>query len=115
MILNDIKDKLLELDNHVYYGMVDDEIREMVWDYIVFERNRISFNQNKSGASHYFTVHVIRENFVPVGFEMTVKDKMCEIPGVRISGDPTFEYVPKPNTNVVVEMLSIEFVLPVKV
>lgn len=114
MILNTIKEKLLEVDPVVYYGMVDKNRLEMAWDYTVFERSKITLNQNKSGFSHYFAVHVIRENFVPIGFEKTVIDKLCEIPGVRVAGDLTFQYVPKPNTNVVVEMLSIEFVLPVK-
>jgi len=114
LILSDIKDKLLEVDPIVYYGMVDTAQREMAWDYTVFERTKITFNQNKSGRSYYFTVHIIRENFIPAGYEVTVIDKVCEIAGMRVSGDPTFQYVPKPNTNVVVEMLSIDFVLPVK-
>ena len=114
MILNTLKEKLQEVDQTVFYGMVDNSVRETAWDYIVFERNKVVINQNKSGHSYYFTVHIIRENFVPEGFEKTVIDKVCEIPGMRVSGDPTFQYVPKPNTNVVIEMLSIEFVLPVK-
>lgn len=114
MILSTLQDKLLEVDQNVFYGMVDPGMREMVWDYIVFERSKITFNQNKSGCSYYFTIHIVRENFVPEGLEKTVIDKVCEIPGMRVSGDPAFQYVQKPNTNVVVEMLSIDFVLPVK-
>lgn len=104
----------MEVDPVVYYGRVDDSQREMAWDYTVFERTKIGFSQNKSGRSYFFTVHIIRENFIPEGFEVTVIDKVCEIPGMRVSGEPAFQYVPKPNTNVVVEMLSIDFVLPVK-
>lgn len=113
-MLNEIKEKLLEVDPVVYYGIVDSNRREMAWDYIVFERSKIVFNQNKSSRSYYITVHIIRENFVPEGFEQTVIDKLCEIAGMRVSGDPDFQYVQKPNTNIVVEVLSIEFVLPVK-
>ena len=115
MILNDIKEKLLEVDSNVYYGMVDKSRQEMVWDYLVFERSKIIISQNKQCFSYHFTVHIIRENFIPEGLDKTVIDKMCEIPGMRVSGDPSFQYVPKPNTNTVIEMLSIEFVLPVKV
>lgn len=114
MILIDLRDKLLEIDEHVFYGMVDDTMREMVWNYIVFERSKISFNANKSGISYYFTIHIVRENFVPEGLEKTVIDKVCEIDGMRVTGEPSFQYVPKPNTNVVIEMLSIDFVLPMK-
>lgn len=113
-MLNELRDKLLEIDDNVFYGMVDERMREMVWDYTVFERTKIVFNQNKSGRSYHFSIHIVRENYVPEGFEKTVIDKVCEMPGMRVSGDPSFQYVPKPNTNVVVEMLTIEFVLPVK-
>lgn len=116
MILTDIKNKLLEVDSNVFYGMVDNEMQETVWNYIVFERKRIAINPNKTGFSYYFTVHIIRENFIPEGLDRTVIEKMQEISGMRLAGDyPTFEYVAKPNTNVVVEMLSIDFVRSVKV
>lgn len=116
MILNDIREKLLEVDQNVFYGMVDNSVRETVWDYIVFERERIAINPNKTGRSYYFTVHIVRENFIPEGLENEVIDKMLEISGMRLAdNDPTFDYVPKPNTNVVVEMLSIRFVKPVRV
>ena len=115
MILNDIKKKLLEVDPNVFYGMVDNSIRETVWNYTVFERKRIAINANKNGFSYYFTVHIIRENFIPEGLDRTVISKICEIPGMRVAdNDPVFTYVAKPNTNVVVEMLSIDFVRPVK-
>ena len=116
MILNDIKEKLLEVDPIVFYGMVDNSVRETVWDYTVFERKRIAINGNKNSYSYYFSVHIIRENFIPEGLDKTVIDKVCEIPGMRVAdNDPVFSYVAKPNTNVVVEMLSIDFVRPVKV
>lgn len=116
MLLDEIKSKLQELDEHVFFGMVDNSMREMIWDYIVFERTRFSHNANKTSRSYYFTVRIIREDFIPEGFENAVIDKMLEISGMRLADvDPTFDYVPKPNTNVVVEMLSIDFVRPVKV
>lgn len=116
MILNDIKEKLLEIDPNVFYGMVDNSMRETVWDYTVFERKTIAINTQKTSYSYYFSIHVVRENFIPEGLDKTVIDKVCEIPGMRLADNtPTFSYVPKPNTNVVVEMLSIDFVKPVKV
>lgn len=116
MILEDIKNKLQEVDSNVFYGMVDNAMQEIAWNYIVFERKRIVINPNKTGFSYYFTVHIVRENFIPEGLDRTVIDKVCEINGMRLAGnDPTFDYVAKPSTNAVVEMLSIDFVRPVKV
>lgn len=116
MILNDIKEKLLEIDPVVYYGKVSSTIRESKWDYIVFDRRRIKPSENRTGHSCYYSVHIVRENFVPEGFEKTVIDKVCEIPGMRLAGsDLTFDYTSKPNTDETVEMLSIEFVKAIKV
>ena len=116
MILNEIKDKLLEIDPNVYYGKVDDAIRESRWDYIVFDRRRIRPNDNRTSVCCYYSVHIVRENFVPEGLDKVVIDKMCEIAGMRLSNaDLTFNYVAKPNTNETVEMLSIEFVKAIKV
>lgn len=116
MILNQIKEKLLEIDPRVYYGKVDDAIREERWDYIVFDRKKIRANENKTSYSCYYSVHIVRENFVPEGIEKEVINKMCELPGMRMSGsDLTFDYTSKPNTNETVEMLSIEFVKAIKV
>lgn len=110
MILNEIKKKLEEIDSHVFYGMVDDSMQKTLWNYIVFNRTLMKGNQNKTGYTDYFTVHIIREEWIPEGLEIEVINKMLEINGMRLSGsDATYAYVPKPNTNIVVEMLSIEF------
>ena len=111
MILNDIKEKLLEIDPNVFYGTVDDSMRETFWDYIVFNRTNIKRTGNKTSASDYFEVHIVRENFIPEGMDDEVIAKLCDLPGVKLSGnDSTFAYVQKPNTNIVVEMLTIPFV-----
>ena len=116
MILNDIKEKLQEIDPNVFYGMVDPVMQETVWDYIVFNRKPTKINENKTGYSYHFTVNIVRENFIPEGLDLTVIEKMRSIPGMKLSGaDMEYMYVAKPNTNVVVEMLSIDFVKAVKV
>lgn len=113
MILNDIKQKLHEIDPNVFYGMVDDSMQKTLWNYIVFERKNMSPNSNKTSYSYYFTVHLVREEFIPEGLEMELVNKMLEIPGMRLTDQGgTYEYYPKPNTNVVVEMFSIDFVKP---
>lgn len=116
MILNEIKDKLLEIDSVVFYGAVNPNDIETVWDYIVFERKVTKPSANQTGFSHYFTVHIIRENFVPEGLELEVIAKMKEIPGMKLASDDiTYDYTVKPSTDAVVEMLSIDFVRAVKV
>lgn len=111
MILEDIQNKLKEIDRNVFYGMVDNSIRESIWDYIVFNRVSLAASANKTGYTDKFAVHIIRENYIPEGLDVEVINKMCEIDGMRLSGsDATYTYVEKPNTNTVVEMLSLEFI-----
>ncbi len=115
MLLTDIQTKLQELDGNVYYGAVDNSRKETKWNYIVFDRQKMSVSTNKTGYSYYFSVHIVRENFIPEGFEKTVIDKMLEIDGMRLaSSDGIYDYVTKPNTNIVVEMFSVDFVKPIK-
>lgn len=115
MILDDIKNKLKEIDSNVFYAMVDTSVKDTVWDYIIFERNALSVNANKTGYSEEYTVRIIREEFIPEGVEIEVIDKMLEIPGMRLKSDGgIYEYVQKPNTNIVVEMFSVGFVRPKK-
>lgn len=111
MILDDISAKLHEVDSRVYYGMVDNEVRETVWDYIVFNRSTFAAGQNRQGYSDYYDVHIIRENFIPEGVDLDVISKMLEISGMRCASENgTYNYVMKPNSNVVCEMLTLHFV-----
>ena len=111
MILEDIEAKLKEVDNRVYYGMVDENVKDTVWNYIVFNRTTLGFSNNKTATSDYFDVSIIRENFVPEGIDNEVIQKLCALPGVRLaSTDGNFNYVLKPNTNIVVELLTLHFV-----
>lgn len=111
MILEDIEAKLQEIDPNVFYGMVDPKMTETEWNYIVFNRTNIKHNPNKTSDSDYFDVHIIRENYIPDGIEAEVIKKLTDLNGVRLAGtDSAFQYVQKPNTNIVVEMLTISFV-----
>jgi len=110
MILADIEERLREIDPNVYYGMVDEAMNDTVWNYIVFNRSVIKRSANQNSTSDYFDVHIIRENYVPDGMDDEVIDKLKGLAGVRLSGeDCSFAYVQKPNTNIVVEMLTIHF------
>lgn len=90
-------------------------MRETVWDYIVFERSKKRLNENKTGYTDVYSVHVIREEFIPEGLEDEIINKMLEISGMRLEGsDGEYTYIQKPNTDVVIEMFSINFVKPKK-
>lgn len=111
MILTDIEEKLQQFGDPVYYGMVDEAQAQTVWNYIVFNRVAIQHSPNKTSDVDRFDVHIIRENFIPDGMEDAVMEKLREISGVRLTNENSvFSYVQKPNTNVVVEMLTIPFV-----
>lgn len=114
MILDDIKNKLKEIDPLVFYGMADDvdENNEPIteWNYTVFMRKLFQSSQNKTAYSDRFSVTVIRENFIPEGLDVSIIEKMDEI-GLRLaSPDCPYNYVKNPNTNTVVELLTMEFV-----
>lgn len=115
MILDDIKNKLQEVDSNVFYAAVDLSVKDTVWDYIVFERTNLKVSTNKTGYTEGYTVRIIREEFIPEGTEISVIEKMLEIPGMRLASDGgTYEYVQKPNTNIVIEMFSVSFARPIK-
>lgn len=111
MILDDIKTKLEEIDPNVFYGMVDDKMRETRWDYTVFNRSTFAPTTNRTGYSDYYDVHIVRENFVPEGLDVEVINKVCEISGMRLAGgDCSYNYIQKQNTNIIVEVLTLRFV-----
>lgn len=111
MILDEIKEKLEEVDPKVYYGIVDREVKDEIWDYIVFDRDVMKANPNKTGFSDVYRVHIVRESFIPDGVAEAVIEKMTEIKGMKIAGtDSEYVYLMKPNTDAVAEMLSIDFV-----
>lgn len=115
MILNQIKEKLSEIDPNVFYGMVDNSMKETVWDYIVFDRKSLKLNQSKSSYTEVYSVHIIREEYIPEGLEVKVINKMLEINGMRSGDDGIYTYVQKTNTNIVVEMFSVDFIRAKKV
>lgn len=111
MILEEITNQLKEVDPRVYYGMVDEEVKETVWDYTVFNRTKFKSTGNKTGYADGYDVHIVRENFIPEGVDLDVIEKMLAIHGMKLaSEDGDYNYIQKPNTNIVVEMLTLHFV-----
>jgi hypothetical protein len=114
LILQEIKEKLKEVDPLVFYGMADDTDENnnpiTEWNYTVYMRKTLSSSQNKTGFSDRFVVAIVRENFIPEGLDIEIIEKMDEI-GMRLaSPDSQYNYTKNPNTNTVVEILTMEFV-----
>lgn len=110
MVLDEIKSKLEEIDPVVQYGLGGVEDGEL-WDYIVFNRTRLKTTGNKTGFADGYDVHIVRENFVPEGVDLEVIKKMQEINGLKFSDDGgEYNYTMKPNTNTVIEVLTLHFV-----
>lgn len=115
MILQEIKDKLREIDPIVFYGMADDKDDDnrpiTEWNYIVFMRKSLGVATNRTGYSDRYTVAIVREEFIPEGLDVAVINKMCEIDGMKLANpDCLYSYTMKQNTNTVVELLTMEFV-----
>lgn len=111
MILEDIKNKLLTLNLPVYYGMAEDITNLDILDYIVFLRDTSRYSATKNSFSDYFIVAVVNENYIIEDFDKQVINKVCELSGFRVADDDiSYEYTKKPNTNIILEILTIKFV-----
>jgi hypothetical protein len=115
LILNEIKERLEEIDENVFYGAVDSSMKETLWNYIVFNRVKLTTNANKTGYTAEYAVHLIREEYIPEGEEEKLIDALKSIKGVRVNTEGgSYDYVTKPSTDTVVEMFSINFYIPRK-
>lgn len=111
MILEDIKNQLETVDQRVFYGMVDESVAKTAWNYIVFNRTKLAVTGNKTGYADGYDVSIVRENFIPEGVDLAIIERMTEIHGMRLAAiDGEYNYILKPNTNIVVEMLTLHFV-----
>lgn len=111
-LLEEIRDKLKNVDPKVYYGLAE---KTEPCNYIVFRRNRIKHSANKTGKTHYYSVAVVREDYVEEGIENKIIEEMRKIPGMKVSQeDISYDYAKKPNTNKVVEIMEIPFCKAVK-
>lgn len=116
MFLQEIKEALLTVDPVVYYGAVNPEQKKQAWDYIVFNRKGYRPSAKRTGCSFLFDVHIVRESFIPEGVEESVVRVLTALPGVNlVDGDHGYTYAVKPDTELVVEMLTLTFAKAVKV
>lgn len=114
-MLSDISKALEATGKPVYYGKAPNVDGGEVWDYIVFFRTTLGLSTNKTGVTERFTVAIVQEEYVETETINAVIEAMTGIPGVRLSNeDPEFDYAAKPNTDTVIEILTIGFVRPNK-
>lgn len=108
-MLNKIRDKLQEIDDNVFYGAAKDtDATKNVWNYIVFGRNKMEPNTNKTSYTYYFDVVIVREEYIPENLIEEVIEKVEET-GLKLSGQsPEFTYRRK-NDGTVVELLTVHF------
>lgn len=104
-----IRKKLEEIEPFVFYGTAANIEEEMLWNYIVFNREKRADSGNRTGKTYYFNVNIVRENEIPEELDDRVIEKMLEIPGIRIAGDAQYLYTEKQSTGAVVELMTIPF------
>lgn len=111
MFLEEFESKLQLTDPLVYYGAAFKHKKDTPLNYIVFNRKNIRHNPNKTSKSVYYEVHIIRENYVPEDIEDEVIKNVTTIDGVKLADtEIIFTYDKKPNTDEVVEIMTITFV-----
>lgn len=114
-MLSEIQTALEALGLPVYYGAAGSLSGEDVWDYIVFYRRTLSPSTSKTGLSQVYEVAVVCEEFVPDEKVTGVIGAMTSIPGFRLADTGgTYQYTKKPNTEQVIEILTIDFTRPMK-
>lgn len=113
-ILDAIKYALEPLGYPIYYGTAAGISKSQPWDYIVFGRENATGNNNNTSLTHHYTVAVIHEDYVPEDTIKDVLDAMLAIPGMRWAGEIVFDYMAKPGTTDVVELMVVRFDRPQK-
>ena len=112
-----IYNKLIEIDSNVFYGLATQNFLNNTpeLNYIIYSGNGFSKASSKIDLVNYFTVSVIRENFVPDDTVQKVIFKMLSIPGIRLSDEKAENnYIRKGNTDTLIEITSITFAIPRK-
>lgn len=104
-----IREVLEPLDEHIAYGTITNLPSSERWDYTVFGRSEAEPSQNKTSITHYYTVAVVREDYVPEPYIHKVIAAMRSIPGMKWI-DAQFDYTTKTGTQLVVELMVLRFI-----
>jgi hypothetical protein len=109
-ILGQIQDTLETFGLPVWYGRTFSKEKDK-WNYFVFNRKELDRSgKSRIDFNYYYQVHIIMEDYIPEGFEQEVIKKVIENTGLKLVDQPMqFNYTAKNNTDMVVEMLTLEF------
>ena len=108
--LGQIQDTLETFELPVWYGRTFSKEKDK-WNYFVFNRKELDRSgKSRIDFNYYYQVHIIMEDYIPEGFEQEVIKKITENTGLKLVDQPMqFNYTTKNNTDMVVEMLTLEF------
>lgn len=109
-ILGKIENTLDQFKLPVYYGKTFCKEND-AWNYFVFNKKEFGKNGvSRMDFKYYYQVHIIMEDYIPEGFEQDVIKAVQENTRLKLTDQPMqFNYTTKNNTNLVIEMLTLEF------
>lgn len=98
-------------DLPVYYGTSAEASGHAVYDYIVFWRDRVAWKVGSRGDyTNYYTVALVRQNYIPEEETLTILDALRDIPGLKETSDGiTYSYLTKPGTALALEVAEYHF------
>lgn len=104
----------------VWYGACKEKNLNS-WNYFVFNRSRTTKNNTGSRVDlqTFYEVHVIHEDYIPEGYLETVINALLNMSesGTKLkltNDDISYDYTFKKNTNMVVEIATINLYHPEK-
>lgn len=108
-MLDKIRDTLQDFGK-TYYGKATPKENE-AWNYYVFRR--ASIRKKGSGGTdftRYYTVAIVKEDYIPEGHEFEVIKAICEKTRMRLADvDIAYDYVTRGATDLVIEVAMITF------
>ena len=109
-ILGQIQDTLGAFGLPVYYGRTFCKEKDD-WNYFVFNRKQLEkTGKSNMDYNYYYQIHIIMENYIPEGYEQEIIKMITENTKLKLINQPhSFNYITKNNTDMVVEMLTLEF------
>lgn len=115
-MLQTINDALGAVGLPVFYGRAGTLSGDDLWNYLVFFRRSMQTSNSKTGMTDTYTVAIVQEEYIDDAIVSSVIDSMLGIPGMRLSSTASsYNYTTKPNTQAIIEVLTIDFVCPRKV
>lgn len=113
--LQQIEQTLLKFGYPVFYGRSFIGSNDK-FNYFVFNRQQITRSgKTNNDFTLYYQVHIIMEDYIPEGFELDVIDAIQENTKLKLTNNSmSYQYTTKGSTDIVVELLTITFALPLK-